>query len=239
MLLQDDTLPCFTADAVLLTHFLRLGKKDRVLDAGCGTGLISVLGEGYTGASFTGVDICPELVALAGRSAERNGQDIRFETLDILEVPARFGEGAFTAAVWNPPYFAPAASGEPRAESASRAEEDGDGAAVLPHSSTSEGEPERASGYRARALARHADDEALRAMARALFRGVKNGGRLFVCFPCGSLARIFRVLSDCRWEPKRLRLVAHTPADSPYLALIEAKKDGAAGLVIEPLAFDK
>lgn len=204
-LLQDDTLPCFTSDAVKLVHFLRLGPKDRVLDAGCGTGLLSVLGQAYTGASFTGVDICPEPVALAVRSAKRNGQDIRFETMDILDAPAYFGEGAFTAAVWNPPYFM---------------------------------EKGNASDP-ARDTARHADAAELTAQARAVFRLLKNGGRLFVCCPCAQMARVMTMLSACRLEPKRMRLVAHTPQDAPYLALIEAKKDGHGGIVTEPLLFDK
>lgn len=204
-LLQDDTLPCFTADAIRLVHFLRLGPKDTVLDAGCGTGVLSVLGQAYTGASFTGIDIQSDVVALAARSAERNGQDIRFETQDILTAPSRFGEGAFTAAVWNPPYF------------------------------TDNGNREDP----ARDLARHADAAALSDMARALFRLVKNGGRVFLCCPCTELARILAMLSNTRLEPKRMRLVAHTPKDAPYLALIEAKKDGHSGLVIEPLLFDK
>lgn len=205
MLLQDDALPCFTADAVHLVHFLRLGPKDRVLDAGCGTGVLSVLGEGYTGASFTGVDICPEPVALARRSAERNGQNIRFETADIRSLPERFEDGTFTAAVWNPPYF------------------------------TEEGGAQNA----ARDTARHADAGSLNAQARALFRLLKNGGRLFLCCPCAEMARMMTMLSNSRLEPKRMRLVAHTPGDAPYLALIEAKKDGRCGLVTEPLLFDK
>ena len=35
-IVQDDALPCFTADAVHLVHFLRLGTHDRALDLGCG-----------------------------------------------------------------------------------------------------------------------------------------------------------------------------------------------------------
>ena len=36
---------CFGMDAVLLSDFARVGKKDKVLDMGCGTGILPILME--------------------------------------------------------------------------------------------------------------------------------------------------------------------------------------------------
>ena len=105
VLYQDDTLPCFTQDSVHLVHFLRLKSRDRVLDIGCGNGILCVLGASYTGASFTGIDISGEQIALARRSCGKNGQDIAFYQTAAGQAPTLFGCGSFTAVVCNPPYF--------------------------------------------------------------------------------------------------------------------------------------
>lgn len=201
VLVQDGALPCFTEDAVHLVHFLRLRPADRVIDIGCGTGVISVLGAAYTGASFTGIDIQPALVAMAACSAALNGQEISFEPLDARDAPGRFGHGAFSAAVCNPPYFT---TGAPSPGSA-------------------------------RAAARHDANGTLHAMLHAAFLLLKNGGRLFLCYPASGLASLACALREHRLEPKRLQLVAQTDTHPPHLLLIEAKKDAKPGLFVEPV----
>lgn len=202
-LIQDDALPCFTEDAVRLVHFLRLAQSDRVLDIGCGTGILCVLGEAYTGASFIGIDIEPRAVALARRSAAHNGQALRFEAMDVRDAPAYFGHGTFTAAVCNPPYY--------KNQPPSRTE--------------------------ARALARHDGGDTLDAMLHAAFLLLKNGGRLFLCYPAVSLVSVVCALRAHRLEPKRLQLVSSQAGKASHLLLFEAKKDAKAGLVIEPPQF--
>ena len=105
VLVQDTALPRFSEDSVLLANFLRLGPGDRAVDLGSGTGLLSVLGQGKTGAAFVGVERQAALCALSRESAARNGQDIPFYEMDVADAPDFFGHGSFTAAVCNPPYF--------------------------------------------------------------------------------------------------------------------------------------
>lgn len=104
-IIQDDELPCFTEDAVLLANFLRAGPQDVVVDLGAGSGVISILGQRKTGARFVGVEQQPQLAALARRSAAMNGQAIPFYEMNVRDAPRALGHGAFTVAVSNPPYF--------------------------------------------------------------------------------------------------------------------------------------
>ena len=105
MLFQDDAFACFSADAVWLSDFLRLKESDVCLELGAGTGAVCVLGADKTGARFCGVEKQERLVALAKKSAAYNHQPIAFYQADATDAPALLGYGAFTAVVFNPPFF--------------------------------------------------------------------------------------------------------------------------------------
>lgn len=203
ILYQDTELPRFTADSVLLAHFLRLGPKDTCVDLGAGTGVLSVLGRALTGAAFTAVEKEPALTELLLKSEAENRQGLKCLTADVADAPALLGHGSYTACVTNPPYFD---SGAPSPDAM-------------------------------RALARHADDSLLECFFKTAFLLLKNGGKLFLCCPPDRLASIFSLLIKNRLEPKRMRLSAASPEAAPRLALIEAKKLGKPGLVLEPLLF--
>lgn len=67
-----------------------------------------------------------------------------------------------------------------------------------------------------------------------LQRYLKNGGRYVVIFPAGRLAELCAHLRARRFEPKRLRLV-HPFADRPAsLVLMDAVKEGGAGVEVLP-----
>ena len=71
------------------------------------------------------------------------------------------------------------------------------------------------------------------AISRAAAALLRNGGRFFICYPAGKLAEAVYAIKSNGLEPKRLRLVKSTPAKEPYLLLMEAKKGGGTGLIIE------
>jgi 2-polyprenyl-3-methyl-5-hydroxy-6-metoxy-1,4-benzoquinol methylase len=66
------------------------GKPGRLLDVGCGTGSLSVLLAGL-GHQVTGVDLSPEMIALARHKAAQAGHAIRFYLMDAARLlfPAR------------------------------------------------------------------------------------------------------------------------------------------------------
>lgn len=64
-------------------------------------------------------------------------------------------------------------------------------------------------------------------------RLTKNGGRFSLCHRPERLADVICALRAHGLEPKRLRLVSHSPDHPPSLLLLEAVKQGRPGLKIE------
>jgi len=84
------------------------------------------------------------------------------------------------------------------------------------------------------AQARHAQNGTLALFLSAAFQLLDNGGRLFMIYPAAELAELICSLRVYRLEPKRLRFVAAAPEKEAARVLVEAKKLGKAGLVVEP-----
>lgn len=79
-----------------LVRFAGIKAGDRVLDVGCGTGVLS-LTAARTGADVTGVDLSPELIAHAKRNAELMGLAPRFLEGDVEALP--FEDASFDVVV--------------------------------------------------------------------------------------------------------------------------------------------
>ncbi len=192
-------------DAVLLAGFTRVKAGGRLLDLGCGCGILSVLLERRTGAEVTAVDIRPEACELCRASAQMNGQVIRVLEADLRELKLGAGEPPYAAVVCNPPYF-------------------------------SEG---TASPDAARRLCTHQEAATISDVAACSRRMLKNGGRLFLCYPAQGLAACMAALVNEGLQPKRMQPVAAGDKPGPpggrppYLILLEARKGGGEGLVWE------
>jgi ubiquinone/menaquinone biosynthesis C-methylase UbiE len=67
----------------------RLRPGDKVLEIGCGTGSLTLAAKTQVGPSgeAVGLDIAPEMVAVAGRKAARKGADVSFQVGSIAGIP--------------------------------------------------------------------------------------------------------------------------------------------------------
>ena len=105
-IIQDTDLFCFGTDAVLLADFARIKSGRTVVDLGTGTGILPLLLYGrQPNASYRGIEIQPELAALAARSVTENGLTERITIVcgDIKDACQYFGN-AHDTVVANPPY---------------------------------------------------------------------------------------------------------------------------------------
>jgi len=100
----------FSLDALLLADFAGRVCASRILDLGCGSGVIAlVLGARRPDARVVGLEIQPELCEAARRGAAINGLADRVAVLegDIREGERFLPAGSFDLVVCNPPFFAP------------------------------------------------------------------------------------------------------------------------------------
>lgn len=102
---QDAALGRFTEDPVRLVHFMRAGVKDRCIDLGTGNGIIALYANALYDCRFEGIDIDKEQLALARRSAEKNGQDVPFCELDVNDAASLPYAGRYSVVTANPPYY--------------------------------------------------------------------------------------------------------------------------------------
>lgn len=97
---------CFSIDAVLLSHFVRLRKRDRIADLGTGTGVIPLLLSAFGAKDVTAIERNPVMAELAERNVRGNHKEdvIHVVEADYCEARNYFPSGAFTSVVVNPPY---------------------------------------------------------------------------------------------------------------------------------------
>lgn len=82
-------------------------------------------------------------------------------------------------------------------------------------------------------IARHEVMCTLEEAAVAAAGVLKFGGRFCLCHRPERLCDVFAALRGAGLEPKRLRPVAQTEGRTPWLILVEGKKGGKAGMIVE------
>lgn len=74
-------------------------------------------------------------------------------------------------------------------------------------------------------------------LCAAAARLVKNGGRFALCHRPERLTDVLCALREHGMEPKRLKLLSHSPTLPPSTVLIEAVRQGKPGLDIAPTQY--
>ncbi len=194
----------FSIDAALLAAFVETGPDTRIVDLGCGCGIVAfLLAHREPSCQVVGVEIQAGLAALARDNVALN----RLETqVAILEKDVRrlqrssCGKGDLVVA--NPPY---------RSTGSGRINPDGE-----------------------RACARHEILGNLNDFAAAACRLLDPGGRFAAVYPASRGVDLFLALRKAGLEPKRLRLVHSRPGGGARLMLVQAIKGAGPALDVAP-----
>ena len=201
---QDENGFPLSTDSVLLAAFAAGIRAGRILDLGCGAGVLEVLlAASHPGAEIRGVEIQPEAAALCRRNLVANGlPDGNILCADLREYRALFPAGVFDLVISNPPYFTP--------------------------------ESGYAAPDERRAAARTEGNCSLDELCAAAAYLCRWGGAFALVHRPERLSEICCAMTAHGIEPKRLRLVQYSAERAPNLLLLEGRRGGRPGLRLEP-----
>ncbi|MCI5211027.1 MAG: methyltransferase domain-containing protein, partial [Candidatus Electrothrix sp. ATG2] len=98
----------FSLDAVLLAHFCQPASQDKVLDLGCGCGVIGlILCYRYPEVQVTGLELQPALAKLSQQNVQANRLQNRFtvEQGDLRKIKQHLQAESYEIVLSNPPYY--------------------------------------------------------------------------------------------------------------------------------------
>jgi tRNA1Val (adenine37-N6)-methyltransferase len=198
----------FSVDAVLLAHFIAPKQGERLLDLGTGCGILPlILSHRHPGLAGVAVEIQPRLAALARENLAANGFAAAWQVEE--------GDFGKPSGVLPPGGFDWAISNPPYRPAASG----------------------RRNSLPEAAAARHELTADLPAVAAAMRRALRNGGRAALVYPAARTVPLIAALKNNGLEPKRLQIVYSSPGESGLLVLVEARKGGGEELLVLPPFF--
>ena len=198
----------YTIDSVLLAHFVEPKKKDRILELGAGSGVISLLlAFRHPGVHVTGLELQADLADMAGRSVSINGLEERVKMIrgDARKVAEFLETRSHDVAVFNPPYRK-MGSGQ-----------------VNPAME--------------KALARHEIAGSIADFLKAASHALEPGGRVCMIYPSSRMVEAIHRMRAGKMEPKRLRMVHSRPGSRGDFVLVEGVKGGGEELAVLPPLF--
>lgn len=203
-LIQDPDKFCFGCDAVELADFADVSGRDRAVELGSGSGVISILLAGKKGIGhITGIEIQSDMAELMQRNIELNKLSDKVEVINapMQNISAYFQKGACNVVVTNPPYRK-VGSGFMQSEDS-------------------------------KAVSRHELKVTLAEVLDTAAYLLGTGGRLYLVHHVERLAEVIHECKKRALEPKRLRLLVPKEGKKPYVFLLKCLKDGAEGIDVE------
>ncbi len=208
-LFQSKTGYRYSVDSLLLYDFIHLKTARRIADLGAGSGIVGILlAKKYPAARVSLLELQEGLYALAKKNIVLNG-------LEQRAVAVKCDLSSLHAAHIVPATFDLVVSNPPFRKQMSG----------------------RINVEEERAIARHEIKVKLSDVVRAASSLLRARGRFCVVYHPGRLAELGDSLKRERLEPKRMRFVHSDDSTEAKMVLLEAVKDGRAGLKVESPFF--
>jgi len=198
----------FSLDSILLAHFVSLKPRARVIELGCGSGIIIlILAKRFSNVRCIGLEIQENLAALAEKNAQLNDMDERVEIFsdDVLNIKNIFPAHTFDTVIFNPPY---------------RKLKSG-----------------RINPELEKAIARHEIKGSLKIFLQAAQYLLKPDGKVFTIYPAKRLVELIYLFRQNGIEPKKMKLVYSDNFSDAEFALVEGKSGGREELKMAPPLF--
>lgn len=191
-------------DPILLAACVAAGAKDQVLDCGTGTGAAAfALAARVSDVTVLGIDLQPNLIALAERAADKNGLEdrARFQLCDVAAPPKAMQTQLFDHVMSNPPFLDARRGQAPK--------------------------------DKGRALASVESTADLATWLRFMTERLRDGGTLSIIHRFDRVPEILERLHDEFGELKRLDLVPVDDGRPVKRTIVQAVKGAATGAVTE------
>ncbi|MCS7232716.1 MAG: methyltransferase [Synergistetes bacterium] len=202
-LYQPSEGPRFGIEALLLSDFLTLRPKDKVIELGVGTGIVLLLlALKVPGIRLSGIELQPELVELARKNVEINGFSERIEIIqgDLRKIEEYFPQGAFSVVLGNPPYISL--------------------------------ESGRLPSDKMRSIAYTEEGCTLEEFLKASRYLLSTGGRLYLIYRPFRLAELLFHMRRLKIEPKEMRFVHSKINEDAEFILVKGVRDGSPSIKV-------
>ncbi len=203
-IIQNPDYFCFGIDAVLLSFYAKTKAGDKVIDLGCGNGIIPLLlSARQDDLDITGLEIQKQNAEMAKRSVAYNKleEQIHIVTGDIKDAANQLGASSFDIVTTNPPYM------------------------IADHGLKNRQD--------AKSIARHEVACSLEDILQQSAKLLKVKGRFYMVHRPFRLAEIMSKMVKVGIEPKRMRLVYPYVDKEPNMVLIEGIKGGRPRITVE------
>lgn len=203
-IIQNINMFCFGIDAVLLSHFSKAKKNDRVMDLCTGNGAVLFLMLAHNkGNKFIGIDILDKNIDMAKRTALYNNviSKTEFYCDDIENIKQYIKIGDYNIITCNPPYMR-----------------------------INRGNINKIVD---KSIARHEIMCNIDKFMKVAGYSLQTKGKLNIIHRPNRLVEIFEYSRKYNLEPKRMQLVYPKLNKKPTMVLLEFVKDAKSDIIVE------
>lgn len=203
-IVQNTNWFSFSLDSVLLADFAKVNNKMKIIDFCSGNAPIPLFLSTKTKSEIIGVELQPEVFALAEKSISLNNlqHQIKMLNMDVNDIEKIYETDVFDLITCNPPYFK-----------------------VKENSNTNLDN--------IKAIARHELTLNLDNIFKIAKKILKNNGKIVMVHRTERLIDIITCMKKNNIEPKRIKMIFPFEDSSSNMILIEGAKNGKPGLKIE------